>query len=113
VDQGRIGRPTPSAGGPCCEHGGHGRRLVVGRVAEVAVGDGVAQRVGDRWGDVEVHVGDPGGEHVGRVAAPLRPAAAAQGSFVDRLELGAGVDGHRRITDVVVFIGAIFARFRP
>jgi len=108
VDQGRIGRPTPTLVGASREDRRQRRRMVVGRVAKITVGDRCAQRVGDRRGDVEVHVGDPGGEHVGRVTAPLRAAPAPQRALVDRFEERATVDGHEWITIGAVPIGTVF-----
>ena len=70
-----VGSPAEPLGGKRRVHLAEAERV---RIAAVARGDRLPDRVLDRLGQVEVHLGHPGGEHVGRVFGPLPAAAAAQ-----------------------------------
>ena len=48
------------------------------RIAEVAARDGFEQHLVDRPSNVEVHLGNPYGEHVGLVLRPLHASAKAE-----------------------------------
>jgi hypothetical protein len=64
---------------------GHRPQRRGGEVAELAVLDGGVQRLADRRGDAEVHLGDEGADAVGE-RAPLQPAMRAQLFEGDRIE---------------------------
>ena len=81
VGVGGIGLPAEAALHAAGERGG--QRTFARGVAVFLVAGETGQRLGDRRRDAEIHVGDPGGQHVVGELVPLVGAARPQGRDVE------------------------------